>query len=343
MRKITIYLFLFTIPCFSAFANHVPQHIDGDEIDYRYYRNKGVLKYKLPESYIEDKQKLIHLYGYFNSAFTYTQNPLYYEDNLVLNNTNDDNYTMNKLYLVNVLQFTNYTVWDTIFDGTYRDYKQYKTLDDFYFKLQTGPSFLMPDKNTKISAKFLYGDEWSYHRKLFNGFGALIKINHSFFNNFNTTLDTEIEKREYNSNITDETNRYVYSVFLINRLYLNEKHVLRLTPFYRYFNTEKNYQDKDLYGFTFNYTYFPKSIHFYFGLGYEYIKTQYKAPEPSEPYKSKIHEYEYSAFVGYNFIENLSLQLSYAYKKINSNEMDGLMHGRDNSVSLSLVYKFHLI
>lgn len=307
MKKIIALTFLLTTPFVDAYANHAPEHIDGDEIDYRYYEYNGSLKYKLPDSYLEDRQKFLHSYGYFSTSYTYQETPLYYFEQPSTTEQKSDNYSVNKLYLINVMQFTKSTVWDTIFDLTYRDYKRYQTLDDSYFNLQSGPSFLLPDNNTKITAKLSYGNEMSYHKKFFDSVGALVKINHSFLNNFNTTLDSEVEKRNYNPGATEETDRYVYSTFLINRFYLYQKHVLKLTPFYRYFNTKLNYQDKDIYGLSFNYTYFPQSTHFYFGLGYSYIKTAFRTPEPGEDHKEQMTENEYSAIIGYNFYESLSL------------------------------------
>jgi hypothetical protein len=343
MKKIILFISLLIIPFVSAQANHLPEHVDGDEIDHRYYNDKDISKYKLPESYSKDRKKILHSYGYFSTSYTHQETPLYYFEQPAPTEQKSDNYSLNKLYLVNVMQFTDSTVWDTIIDWTYRDYKRYKALDDSYFTLQSGPSFLLPDNNTKITAKLSYGNEMSYHKKLFDSVGAVVKINHSFFNNFNTTLDTEIEKRNYNMGITNETDRYVYSAFLINRFYLYQKHVLKFTPLYRYFNTKEGYQDKDVYGCLFNYTYFPQSTNFYFGLGYNYLKTAFRAPEPAETHKEQMTENEYSAFIGYNFYESLSLQFSYAYKEIKTNEPEVLSGSKDNSFSLSLVYKFHIL
>lgn len=345
MKRLLFAFILFSIiPVVEARSAHAPEHIEGDEIDYKYSKDKGDFTYNFPESYINDTSTNFHLYGYISSEYTHEQNPYYYSEETmdVLNIDPKDNYSAHKLYLVNAIEFSDYTVWNTIFDGTARFYETYNTLNDSYFRIRTGPSFLLPNNKTKITTKIMYSGEESYYRKTFGSIGAIFKINHAFFDNFNTTFDYEIEKRDYNPGNTDETDRYVYSTFLTNRLYLYKMHLFKLTPLHKYYKTKSIYQDKNIYGLATSYVFSPKNIKFYFGLGYEYLLTAFKTPEIGETYKKEITETEYSVFIGYNFFENLAAEASYGYKKIDVNQPN-TSASYDNTISLSLVYKFHIL
>ena len=344
MKKILI-LFFITIPVFNAYAGHTPEHTEGDNIDYESNKNMNELKYNFPDSYAHKEINYLHLYGYFSSTYTHEENPYCYSDETLqlFRAEQEDDYSLNRLYLTNAFEISDSMVWNTVFYGAYRFYNEYKRLNDFYSNVQTGPSFLFSDKKTSLTTKVSYSGEHVDDGRLFNSIGGTLRLNHVFLKNFNITLNYEVEKRNYNAGNTDETDRYIHSIFFANRFYLYKRHIFKFMPLYKYYETQQEYQDKNLFGFAASYTYYSKYTNFYIGAGYEELRTFYNAPYPGETYKKEITEKEYSLYLGYAFYKDLSLELSYGNKKLQSNQPETLIDCLDESFSATIVYKFHLV